>query len=71
MKQVRTARGLSQRQVSERMGLKSPSSVSMWESDENPPTLANLQKFAAVCEVPVAALIGDPPGPSAPTSAAA
>ena len=68
---IRTSRGLSQRELAERVGV-SPSQVSHWENGDTPVFVGadNLSKLADALDVDVSDLFAEPTGkPAAQTAA--
>lgn len=58
IRELRKAAGLTQQQLSERMGLKSISAVAMWETGERTPNLENIKKLAEIFGTTVDYLVG-------------
>jgi transcriptional regulator with XRE-family HTH domain len=55
LKEIRTSKGLCQKQVGRALGVKQ-STVCGWETGRREPTIRQLQQFAELCEVPLCQL---------------
>lgn len=59
IRNLRKAKGLTQQQLSEKLGLKSISAVAMWELGDRTPRTRNLKKLAKVLGTTVDDLLDD------------
>jgi len=56
LRKYRIASGLKQRDVASKMGLKSPSRISLWEQGKDVPNIVNAFKLAIIYHVMIDAL---------------